>query len=222
MKIEMHSHTNHSSACGKVEPDAAFKMFADAGYDVVVCTDHFNTYNLNRFEGTPLEKAQQWLRGYELAKEAGARHGVNVLFGLEARIPGSENDYLIYGAEPNFVLENPQLNELDQMSLHELCKQYGALLIQAHPNRPMCFPASHLCLDGIEVSNGNPRQKNNNAKTLHQAQENPHMIRVSGSDFHQVPDMDRGGILTKYDVRTEKELADCLRNGDYELITIDL
>ena len=222
MKIEMHSHTNHSSACGKVEPDVAMKMFADAGYDAVVCTDHYNTYNLNRFTGTPLEKTKQWLGGYQLAKEAGEKYGVNVLFGLEARIPGSENDYLIYGAEPNFVLENPQLHELDQMGLHELCKKYGALLIQAHPNRPMCFPASYLCLDGIEVFNGNPRQKNNNEKSMHQAEMNLNLIRVSGSDFHQIPDMDRGGIMTNRDVRTEKELADCLRNGDYTLLATDL
>ena len=32
-----------------------------------------------------------------------------VLFGLEARLPDSDNDYLIYGASPRFVLENPQL-----------------------------------------------------------------------------------------------------------------
>lgn len=222
MKIEMHSHTNHSSSCGKVEPELAMKLFAEAGYDVVVCTDHYNTYNLNRFEGTPLEKTQQWLRGYEMAKAAGERHGVNVVFGLEARIPGSENDYLIYGAEPNFVLENPELHHLDLMSLQELCHQYGALLIQAHPNRPMCFPASHLCLDGLEVSNGNPRQKNNNFMTLRQAEANPKLIRVSGSDFHQVPDVNRGGIVTDMDVRTSADVAACLRSGDYRLITIDL
>ena len=194
------------------------KMFAEAGYDAVVCTDHFNTYNLNRFTGTPLEKVKQWLGGYELAKAAGEKNGVNVLFGLEARIPGSENDYLIFGAEPNFVLENPQLHELDQMSLHELCKQYGALLIQAHPNRPMCFPASHICLDGVEVFNGNPRQQNNNFMTLSQAEDDPKMIRTSGSDFHQVPDMGRGGILTDRDVRTSRDLVDCLRSGEYTLV----
>ena len=222
MKIEMHSHTNHSSACGKVDPDTAMKMFADAGYDVVVCTDHFNTYNLNRFSGTPLEKAQQWLNGYRLAKEAGEKNGVNVLFGLEARIPGSENDYLIYGAEPNFVLENPELNMLDQMSLHDLCHKYGALLIQAHPNRPMCFPASYLCLDGIEVFNANPRQKNNNAKSMTQLQKNPKLIGISGSDFHQVPDMDRGGILTDCDIHNNRELVECLKSGSFKLITMDL
>lgn len=222
MKIELHSHTNHSSACGKVDPEVSMKMFAEAGYDVVVCTDHYNTYNLNRFSGTPVEQTQQWLHGYELAKAAGERNGVNVLFGLEARIPGSENDYLIFGAEPNFVMENPELHKLDLMSLHDLCGKYGALLIQAHPNRPMCFPASHTFIDGVEVSNGNPRQTNNNHKTLAQAENDPRMIRTSGSDFHQVPDMDRGGILTDREVRTSKDLADLLRSGDYTLITIDL
>lgn len=222
MKIELHAHTPHSSACGKVDPAVSMQMFKDAGYDAVVITDHYNTYNLDRFDGTPLEKAKQWLRGYEQAKAAGEALGIRVLFGLEARIPGSENDYLIFGAEPNFVLENPELNELDLMSLHDLCHAYDALLIQAHPNRPMCFPASYLCLDGVEVSNGNPRQKNNNYKTLQQAQDHPEMICISGSDFHQIPDIDRGGILTEEDVNTSAELAACLRSGKYRPITIDL
>jgi hypothetical protein len=148
--------------------------------------------------------------------------GVKVLFGLEARIPGSENDYLILGAEPEFVLENPELHKLDLMDLYDLCHEYGALLIQAHPNRPMCFPASHLCLDGVEVSNGNPRQKNNNWKTLRQAEDDPQMIRISGSDFHQIPDIDRGGILTDCEIENNRDLVACLKSGNYELITIDL
>lgn len=222
MKIELHSHSEHSSHCGKVEPDLQMKLFAEAGYDLVVATDHYNTYNIDCFSGTPVEKAREWLKGYEQMKEAGERHGVKVVFGLEARIPGSENDYLIFGAEPNFVLENPELHKLDLPSLYDLCHKYNALLIQAHPNRPMCFTASHTFLDGIEVSNGNPRQKNNNHMTLRQAELDPAMIRTSGSDFHQVPDLDRGGILTDMDVRTSADVAACLRSGNYQLITIDL
>ena len=222
MKIELHSHSEHSSHCGKVPADQAAQMFADAGYDVVVCTDHYNPYNVECFSGTPVERAKEWLKGYEQTKEACAKVGVNVLFGLEARIPGSENDYLIFGAEPNFVLENPELYNLDLMSLSDLCHRYGALLIQAHPNRPRCFPVSHLCLDGLEVSNGNPRQMNNNFKTLRQAEMNPEMIRISGSDFHQVPDMGRGGIITECDVYNNSDLLACLKSGKYQLITIDL
>lgn len=222
MKIELHSHSDHSSRCGKVPAEQAAQLFRDAGYDVVVCTDHYNTYNLECFPGTPLERAQTWLKGYEQTKAACAKVGVKVLFGLEARLPGSENDYLILGAEPEFVLENPCLHELDLMDLQTLCHNYGALLFQAHPNRPMCFPASHLCLDGLEVSNGNPRQQNNNAKTLRQAQEDPKMIRISGSDFHQPPDVGRGGIITDRKIETNHDLVECLKSGSYELITIDL
>lgn len=222
MKIELHSHSEHSSHCGKVPAEQAAQMFADAGYDVVVCTDHYNPYNVDCFSGTPVEKAREWLKGYEQTKEACAKVGVNVLFGLEARIPGSENDYLILGAEPEFVLENPELHMLDLMSLSDLCHRYGALLIQAHPNRPMCFPASHPCLDGLEVSNGNPRQKNNNWKTLRQAELDPDMIRISGSDFHRTEDIDRGGIITECDIHNNRELVECLKSGSYKLITIDL
>ena len=98
------------------------KMFADAGYDVVVCTDHFNTYNLNRFVGTPLEKVKQWLGGYQLAKEAGEKHGVRVLFGLEARIPGSENDYLIYGVDRQMLLD---IYDYLSLGLERFRKEYA-------------------------------------------------------------------------------------------------
>ena len=223
MKIELHFHTDHSSRCGKVNPVDSVAMYKEQGYSVIVVTDHYNTINVDdRFPGTDMEKTRNWLRGYEQAKAAGDAQGMTVLFGLEARVPGSENDFLIFGAEPEFVLENPRLHELDIPRLHALCRKYNALMIQAHPNRPMCFPASHLCLDGLEVSNGNPRQKNNNAKSLHQAEVNPKLIRVSGSDFHQIPDMDRGGILTDCDIHNNRELVECLKSGSYKLITIDL
>ncbi len=34
--------------------------------------------------------------------------------------------------------------------------------------------------------------------------------------------MDRGGIVTDRTVRTSRDLAECLRSGDYQLIAIDL
>lgn len=223
MKIELHFHTDHSSRCGKVNPVDSVAMYREQGYDAIVVTDHYNTINVDdRFPGTDMEKTRSWLKGYEQAKAAGDAQGVTVLFGLEARVPGSENDFLIFGAEPEFVLENPRLHELDIPRLHALCQKYNALMIQAHPNRPMCYPVRHEFIDGVEVSNGNPRQQNNNARTLAQAEADPRMIRISGSDFHQIPDLARGGIVTDRDVRTNADLLACLRSGEYELIPIDL
>lgn len=221
MKIELHAHTSHSSACGRVDAAEGVAMYCAAGYDAMVITDHYNTYNLDRFSGSPLEKTRAWLGGYEQAKAAGDRLGLNVLFGLEARIPGSENDYLIYGVEPDFVLENPQLHELDLPGLHALCRRYGALLVQAHPNRSMCTPADHEYLDGVEVFNGNPRHDSHNDLTLAQAARTPRLVRTSGSDFHRPEDLARGGIVTARDIRTSRELADCLQSGDFELLRVE-
>lgn len=218
MKIELHAHTAHSSACGRVEAAQGLAMYRDAGYDAVVITDHYNTHNLDRFPGAPLEQTRAWLGGYQQAKTAGETLGLRVLFGLEARLPGSENDYLIFGAEPEFVLENPQLHELDLPGLHALCRRYGALLVQAHPNRSTCTPAPHEHLDGVEVFNGNPRHDSHNDLTLSQAKRTPRLILTSGSDFHRPEDLARGGIVTDRDVRTSRDLADCLTSGDYTLI----
>ena len=92
-----------------------------------------NTINVDdRFPGTDMEKTRNWLRGYEQAKAAGDAQGMTVLFGLEARVPGSENDFLIFGAEPEFVLENPELTPQFAPLLEGLTKpepQEGDLLV---------------------------------------------------------------------------------------------
>lgn len=218
MKIELHSHTAHSSRCGKVDAEQSVRMHAQAGYGAMVITDHFNNENLEYFPGTPLEQVRAWLGGYEEARAAGERLGVRVLFGLEARLQDCDNDYLIFGVEPDFVLDNPRLNHLTLPELHRLCGQYGALLIQAHPNRGACRPAPAEDLDGVEVANGNPRHDSRNDVTLALAQAHPKWIQTSGSDFHRPEDVDHGGILTDMDVRTSAELAQCLKSGNYTLL----
>lgn len=218
MKIELHSHTAHSSRCGKVEAEDSVGMHVSGGYDAMVITDHYNNENLDYFPGTLDQKVRAWLGGYEQAKAAGDRMGIRVLFGLEARLQDCENDYLILGAEPNFVLENPRLNHLTLPELHELCHKYGALLIQAHPSRRNCHQMPAEDLDGVEVHNGNPRHDSHNGQTLAFAQAHPKLIRTSGSDFHQPQDLNCGGILTNRDIRTSAELADCLRQGDFQLL----
>lgn len=218
MKIELHSHTAHSSRCGQVDAAQSVRMHAEAGYGAMVITDHFNNENLEYFPGTPIEQVRAWLGGYEEAKAAGEREGIRVLFGLEARLQDCDNDYLILGAEPNFVLENPRLHYLSLPELHRLCGEYGALLIQAHPNRKVCHLAPAEDLDGVEVANGNPRHDSRNDLTLAQAEEHPEWIRTSGSDFHRPEDVDHGGIETEMDIHTSAELAECLRCGRYKLL----
>lgn len=221
MKFELHAHTSQSSHCGRVPAAEGVAAYKRAGYSGVVITDHFEPTNVECFPGTPIERAKTWLGGYEASKAAGDLLGIAVLFGLEARLPDytGDNDYLIFGVEPSFVLENPELYRLDLPGLHELCKAHGALLIQAHPNRlACCSPADTRYLDGLEVFNGNPRQDNHNDLTRAMANAEPRLIRTSGSDFHRPEDLARGGIDTGRSIRTSKDIAECLRSGDYTII----
>lgn len=216
MKWELHAHTAQSSHCGHVDAEDVVAAYAGAGYGGIVITDHFEPGNLDCFPGSPRDRVRAWLGGYERAKAAGDRLGVHVLFGLEARLPDCDNDYLIYGATPEFVLENPELHRLDLEGLHALCRRWGALLVQAHPNRKNCHPVDAGLLDGVEVFNGNPRHDSHNALTLAFAQAHPHLIRTSGSDYHQPQDLARGGIVA--DAESRESLIQCLREGRFERI----
>ena len=113
MKWELHAHTAQSSHCGHVDAEDVAAAHAGAGYGGIVITDHFEPGNVDCFPGGPRDRVRAWLEGYERAKAAGDRLGLIVLFGLEARLPDCENDYLIYGATPEFALENPLLYRLD-------------------------------------------------------------------------------------------------------------
>ena len=218
MRWELHAHTSESSRCGKIAAAEGVAMLISAGTDGVVITDHYNNDNVDTHPGSPRDKARRWLRGYLEAKQAGDRLGLRVLFGLEARLQDCGNDYLVFGAEPAFVLENPLLHKLTLAELKALCHANGALLIQVHPFREGCRPADPALVDGYEIYNGNPRHGNDNSRALELAEAHPELIRGSGSDFHRPEDLARGGIYTDFDIRTGADLADCLRSGRFGLI----
>ena len=218
MKWELHAHTSHSSHCGKVDAAEVARVYAAAGYTGIVITDHYNRENVECFPGAPAEQAREWIKGYEAVKAEGEKLGLKVLFGLEARLQDCDNDYLILGAEPEMVLAHPRLNFLTLEQLHALCGEYGALLVQAHPNRKMCRQADAAALDGGEGFNGNPRHDNRNDVTLAFAAEHPHLIVTSGSDFHQMMDLARGGVETNEKIETSADLARCLRERRFTRI----
>ena len=135
----------------------------------------------------------------------------------ELRLTGSDNDYLLYGTEPDFLLEYPELYGLSLPALYTLVNRNQGVLIQAHPNRYWCCrPANAAFLDGYEVFNGNARQENRNELSAALAMKNPALVYTSGSDYHQTEDMDTGSIETDRVIRSSADLAECLRQGAFK------
>lgn len=197
-KYETHFHTRETSPCGKVNAADGLNIYHRAGYAGVIITDHY-------FEGLfKLMPAGSWknkidafLKGYRAACDEGQKLGLDIILGMELRFTENGNDYLIYGFDETFLIENKELYLLNLREFRELTRDTGIIIVQAHPFRPNIIAASPELIDGVEIHNGNPRQNSNNDLAEEYAVKNG-LKMISGSDFHQPQDAARGGIIVEH------------------------
>ncbi len=217
-KYETHLHTKEASPCGKVPAADAVKLYKDAGYTGIVVTDHYYSRGFNSFPSVSWnEKIDLYLSGYKIACVEGKKHGIDVFLGMEIKFDSDPNDYLVYGFSEEFLRQHERIYELDLKSLRKLINGTGIIIIQAHPYRKGLTPADPSHLDGIEVFNGNPRHDSNNHLALQYAIDNG-LRQLSGSDFHQICDMARGGIVLSERITDDNFAARIANNKVFELI----
>lgn len=194
-KYETHLHTAQTSPCGKVKAEDAVRIYHDAGYTGIMVTDH---YYSGFFEKHPFmswdKKIGLYLDGYQKALEAGRLLNVDVHLGMEIRFNESQNEYLVYGFEVEFLHEHKYLYEMSLKDFRELTAGKEIIIVQAHPFRVHMTPAPPSLLDGMEIYNGNPRHDSSNHLAEKYARDNG-LKMLSGSDFHQVQDAARGGVI---------------------------
>ena len=215
-KLETHCHTSEVSGCSRLPAVQLVTQLKRSGYGGAVITDHFHHGYFDSLTGSWTQKIDCFLSGYRAACEAGAQAGLHIYCGLEFRTTTSDNDYLLFGAAPELLYSTPELHRYTIPQLRALADREGLLLVQAHPFRTGLTREDPALLDGVEVFNGNPRHDSHNALTLAFAQAHPHLIRTSGSDYHQPQDLARGGIVA--DAESPESLIQCLREGRFERI----
>lgn len=216
--IETHAHTKGGSPCAKVSAYDTVKAYADAGYSVLMITNHFNEDTVPKPGLSPREAVDRYVDLYKEAEEYGQQLGIDVWFGIETCISGGPEDFLLFGAAPDILYANPFMYRMTQEELFRECEQYGCLLFQAHPNRSYCQPRDPKFLHGAEVYNGNPRHEERNEISGLWAKKY-RLLRSSGSDFHQPEDIARGGILVPEYINDVKALASYMRENEVTLIT---
>lgn len=218
-KIETHLHTCHSSPCGKVDADTICRLYAEAGFSGIIVTDHFFRYTCSPYAwGIPYDQFfSKFIEGYHRLRQAAQPYGIKIYKGAEVRFDGSVNDYLLYNY-PDDLLQDPDaVFSMGLERFYALCRDAGALLIQAHPFRGKCTVADPRFVDGIEVANMNPRAQNQNQLAQEFAEQNPQLILTCGSDFHRLEDVGCGGIITETLPKNEAELVQLLRRGAHTL-----
>ncbi len=213
---ELHCHTSEVSNCGRVPAADVVSLLKSNGYTGVVITDHLTPEGFCDEPLTDWQKyIDRYLTGYRNAKAA-ADEEFDVLLGAEIRFPENDNDYLLFGVTEEFLRSNPYINHMSLREFSILARNNGILIIQAHPFRNNMVVVNPDYLDGYEVFNGNRRHDSKNEIAFFVSQLFRRII-TSGSDFHQLEDLARGGIFSESRIQDVCQLTTLLKSGCYDL-----
>jgi hypothetical protein len=214
--FETHFHTDESSNCANVPAAEAVAALRSAGYAGAAVTDHYIRWVFEKMKGLSWpEKAERWAKGYYAAKAAAEGTDFVIVCGMEITFTEGPSDYLVYGVDPDFLKEHPELYKLTPRTFFEFANRHGLYFSQAHPFRHPCTPADPRVLHGLEVHNGNPRHNSRNELALQMA-EKEGLRQTSGSDYHELEDLGRGGIYLPRLPKDSRDFGRMLLTGEYD------
>lgn len=222
-KYDVHVHTSEVSPCGKVSASEAVRLYKEAGYTGILITDHYFKRFFEKYESLNWkDRLELYLKGYRTALNEGLRVGLDVMLGIELRFTDGPYDYLVYGIDEEFLEENPELYNLDLKKFRKLIQGKGMLIYQAHPFRDDIKVPKPELLDGIEVYNGNQKQVSANKNDIaYSYAVNNKFKMISGSDFHIVEDVAKGGVILNRKILSSGGLAEILKNDKIEELIIN-
>jgi hypothetical protein len=150
-------------------------------------TDHFYNGNTVAARNLPWrEWVNQFCRGYEETREAGARQGLDVFLGWEETFDDND-DYLVYGLDKAWLLEHPESRNWTRGEQYRTVTQYGGCVVQAHPFRQHYYITMvHLstgCVDAVEAANAGNHEQSYDALAMRYAKKLG-LPATAGSDIH--------------------------------------
>jgi hypothetical protein len=218
-RYEVHFHTSEVSSCATVSASQSIRAYKDLGYAGVVVTDH---YCRQFFEGVAAlnweRQVDCYLAGFDLAAGVGRQINLAVLPGMEIRFDENQNDYLVYGLDRRFLIDNPHLYQMNVRSFRKLAQKSQLLVFQAHPLRNGMTIVNPLWLDGFETINANPRHDSRNDIAAIWAKKFG-LPAISGSDFHEPGDEGLGGLDFAGYLADNRALVAALASRSYSLVT---
>lgn len=217
---ETHCHTSQSSKCGHLTGAELVSLYAQKGYQGIVITDHFYGGN------TAVDRSLHWkqwvnefVKGYENAREEGEKIGLQVFFGLEFCYRGTE--ILTYGVEKDWLVSHPEFSEITVTKFCEAVHEAGGILVHAHPfrghDRTKMIRLLPNLVDGVEVVN-----KCNDPKAnflAEQFAENFGLMKLGGTDFHKQEHISLlGGVAMPVKVNNIQEIFSAAKSGKVRLL----
>lgn len=217
-KYELHCHTAGVSQCASIKPKELVKHYEELGYDGIVLTDHYSPLTFLKNYFCPQRDVERYLSSYRELKEYCAG-SFTVLLGMELRHYATVNDYLVYGVEEDWLKAQKNMLLWDEKTAYEKIHKQGYLLYQAHPYRPFITRCNTDYIDGIEVYNGHTSDERNKEALLWAKTTGKPVI--SGSDYHSLTDISKGGIETNIKIENNSDLISVLKSREYNILGND-
>ena len=221
-RYETHLHTSEGSACSNSTASEMARKYKDEGYTGIIVTDHFFNGNTCIDLSLPWEKkVHEYCKGYEHARETGAKIGLDVFFGVE--YGNGASDFLVYGIDEKWLTENNDIMEMEPTVFLEYVRSCGAKVFQAHPFReaPYIRGTIHcpLFVDGIEIYNASHRDPRFNERAKIYAEWYGLPV-TGGSDSHNTTDrFYPGGVLSPRKFTSALDYAEAVIAGGIEILT---
>jgi predicted metal-dependent phosphoesterase TrpH len=195
-KYETHLHTSEASACASSTGEEMALAHKKAGYTGIIVTDHFFNGNTSVPENLPWsERIELFCKGYENAKKCGDEIGLQVFFGLEYGVEHS--DFLTYGPDKKWLIEHPEIMDMNLCDYIRFIQKAGGMVIQAHPFREAYYIKmtryAPRYVDGIEVINASHENPEFNKRAEFYARSYDLPV-TAGSDTHSAEYMFGGGV----------------------------
>ena len=213
--FDTHIHTKEASSCSRVFAADIVKRYKELGYDGLIITDHFSASQFKRHGETYAEQVQTYLSGYRAAKKF-EDENFHIILGMELRFLENDNDYLVYGFDEEFVLNNDLTQYNDPEEFRPVVEANNLIIFQAHPFRIGMTVVDPDMLDGVEVYNGHGDHYSRN-KVAYKWAEMHGLRKLSGSDFHGNITLEPGGVYFDEYLTDSKQVAEALREGKYTL-----
>ncbi|MDR0293751.1 MAG: PHP domain-containing protein [Oscillospiraceae bacterium] len=220
---ETHMHTSPVSACAASSPASQARAYKRRDYAGIIVTDHFTNGNSGCPPGLPWdEKMAFFASGYEEAKKEGGRCGLDVFFGWEFNVEGTE--FLTYGLSLDFLLAHPDMDKLPIRQYSGLVRSAGGYLAQAHPFRTANWirnpgAVAPDLMDGVEVYNaGIPDEANTKAFDFARLHGLP--VQAGSDSHHEILPFSSGIALPKK-AESIADIIDAIKTNRAELILPD-
>lgn len=217
MLIDLHAHSALSRCC-KIDGKDNLLVAKEFGMDGFVLTNHYDkSYLIN---DDKIEYANRYINEYYYVRDCAKELGMKCFFGIEITMSKHNNVHmLVYGVSPEWLVNHPNLYDLEISELYELVHKYNGIVVQAHPLRKninVLLDTNYL--DGIELNSHTKNEGPHLEEIINIARTN-NLLVTSGGDFHNDAPRAKCGVYLPDDLNETMDIVNYLKNSiEYKMV----